>query len=77
MVLFQIPGGSVISTWSHKASRSSVWAAILFHITSNYAGSLVWMSFDGGTVDRLAMALASVGLAAVLVGGSRRLKKEG
>jgi membrane protease YdiL (CAAX protease family) len=56
-------GGAVIFTWLHQASGGSVWAAILYHVTSNYAISLVWMSFDGGAIDRLVLALAAIGLA--------------
>jgi membrane protease YdiL (CAAX protease family) len=64
-------GGAIVFTWLHQASGGSVWAAILYHMTSNYAVSLVWMSFDGGIVDRLVVALASIGLAAGLAGISR------
>jgi len=64
-------GGAIIFTWLHETSGGSVWAAILYHMTSNYALSLVWMSFDGGAIDRLVIALTSLVLAAVLVGIGR------
>lgn len=60
-------GGAIIFTWLHQAARGSVGAAILFHMTSNIGMSLVWMSFDGGAVDRLVIALTTIGLAAGLV----------
>jgi uncharacterized protein len=63
-------GGAMIFTWLHLATRGSVWAAVLFHMTSNYSISLVWMSFDGGTVDKLVLALAwfTVAVALLLTG---------
>jgi membrane protease YdiL (CAAX protease family) len=64
-------GMGVVFTWLHLASRGSVWAAILYHLASNYAASLVWMSFDGGPVDRLVTGLAVVGAAAVLIWAGR------
>lgn len=60
-------GMTVVFTWLHLATHGSVWAAILFHLTANYASSLVWMSFDGGPVDRLVTGLSAIGAAAVLV----------
>jgi uncharacterized protein len=60
-------GGAVIFTWLHLATRGSVWAAIMYHLTSNCGISLVWMSFSGGRVDLLVMALASVAVAAGLI----------
>lgn len=64
-------GMATVFTWLHLASRGSVWAAILFHLTGNYAMSLVWMSFDGGPVDRMVMGLAPVVVAAVLAVAGR------
>jgi len=60
-------GGAVVFTWLHQATRGSVWAAIMYHLTSNCGVSLVWMSFDGGKIDMLVTALASVAVAAGLI----------
>jgi membrane protease YdiL (CAAX protease family) len=60
-------GGAIVFTWLHMAARRSIWAAILFHLTSNYSTSLVWMSFNGGLVDMLVLALAWVAVSGVLV----------
>jgi membrane protease YdiL (CAAX protease family) len=60
-------GGAVVFTWLHLATRGSVWAAIMYHLTSNCSISLVWMSFSGGKVDLLVTALASVAVAAGLM----------
>jgi membrane protease YdiL (CAAX protease family) len=67
-------GLAVVFTWLHQATGGSVWAAILFHMTSNIGVSLVWLSFDGGKIDRLVMSLATVVLAAFLVWADRRSK---
>jgi membrane protease YdiL (CAAX protease family) len=61
-----VTGGAVIYTWLHVASGGSLWAAILFHATWNFGTSLLWTLYDGGTGDRLVMALVTVVLAAVL-----------
>ena len=60
-------GGAAVFTWLHLATRASVWAAIMYHLASNCGTSLVWMSFSGGKVDLLVMALASIGVAAGLI----------
>ena len=60
-------GGAVVFTWLHLATRGSVWAAIMYHLASNCGTSLVWMSFSGGKVDLLVMALVSIGVAAGLI----------
>jgi len=68
-------GGAVVFTWLHLATRGSVWAAVMYHLTSNCSISLVWMSVHGGKVDMLVMALASVAVAAGLMladSGKRR-----
>ena len=59
--------GAVVFTWLHLTTQGSVWAAILFHLTSNYSISLVWMSFDGGPLDKIVMALAWTAMAAALL----------
>lgn len=61
-------GGAVIFTWLHLASGGSVWAAILFHATSNFGISLLWTLYDGGTRDR-ALLVALTLLAALIVLG--------
>jgi membrane protease YdiL (CAAX protease family) len=60
-------GQAVIFTWLHLATRRSVWAAILFHFTVNCASTLIWLSYDGDLIDRLAGALAAVAAGAVLM----------
>lgn len=61
-------GGAMIFTWLHVASGGSVWAAILFHTTSNFGMSFLWTLYDGGMFDRLIFGLVTIALAALLTG---------
>jgi membrane protease YdiL (CAAX protease family) len=69
-------GLAIVFSWLHQETQGSVWAAILFHMASNCAVSLVWLSFDGGVIDRLVVALAGLG-SAVALGGAGRLARLG
>jgi membrane protease YdiL (CAAX protease family) len=63
-----VMSGTFIFTWLHVATGGSVWAAILLHTANNFGISFLWMLYDGGTADRLVLALITAVLAALLVG---------
>lgn len=58
---------AVVFTWLHVNTRRSVWAAILLHFAYNLALSLLFLSMDGGIVDRLVGAGLQIALAAFIV----------
>jgi membrane protease YdiL (CAAX protease family) len=60
--------GAPIYTWLHVASGGRAWAAILFHATSNFGMSFVWLVYQGTTADRLVFALVLSALSALLIG---------
>jgi membrane protease YdiL (CAAX protease family) len=66
-----VMGGSFTFTWVHVASGGSIWAAILLHTANNFGISFLWLLYDGGTADRLVLALTTAVLAALLVGLAR------
>jgi membrane protease YdiL (CAAX protease family) len=66
-------GIAVIFSWLHRASGGSVWAAILFHATTNFGISFLWTLYDGGTLDRLIFVVLTIATAVILMASPKTI----
>lgn len=56
-----------VYTWLHQVTRSSLWAALAFHFTSNFAASLWATMAEDGLAGRMATSAVMVAAAVVVV----------
>ena len=72
-----VAASSVVFTWIYINTRHSVWSAILFHATTNYAASFLVTLMDGGIFDRFLAAMVQVVLAAIIIGTGQITRTDG